>query len=127
MRVRYVIVGAAVAGINLLDFQNHGAAGACWMHSQLCGADLNHVSGCDAPCTDLPAPVDDYCLAAQGRDPQTAQRTRHQYGVTVLDSRRGKLQVLAGGASDRETTCMNEHPTSLGGAFWRTADGGLAY
>src|SRR6185312_9261534 len=123
MRVGDLVVGAAVPGLHLLDFQNDCAARACWMDSQLCRADLDHVSGSDASCTDLPAPVDCHGLAAQRRDSQATKRARHQYSMTVLDSRGGKLQVLARGTSDREATCMDEHSTSLGGALWRTTCG----
>ena len=87
------------------------------MDRQFRGADFDDVTGCDASRADLTPPIDEDSLAAQRRDPQSAQRSRREYGVLQLDSGGGELQVLAGSAPDREPARVDQNSARFRGGF----------
>jgi hypothetical protein len=87
------------------------------MDSQFRCADFDDVARPNAAGTDLPAPVDHDRLATQRRDTQPADRARRHYGVAKLDSRRGKLQMLAGRTADREPARVDENAASFSGGL----------
>jgi hypothetical protein len=94
-----------VLGDGLVNLENDSTPRTRWPNSQLCSADLQHVSRLQT-CPNLAASVDAHSLAAHGRDAQPTDGAGCQYGVPVIDSRRIELQVLTRSAADGQPACM---------------------
>ena len=124
--LRMVVVFRLTAlGDGFVDLENDRTPRTGGPDSQLGGADLQHVSGLQT-CPSLAAPVDAHSPTTHRRNPQPSQRARRQHSVTVIDPRRGELQMLTGPAADRQATCMKKNPPGRRAGVGRASDGSLA-